>query len=303
MRPTFIQMEAFHWIAQLGSVKEAARHLHVAPPTISLRVDQLEGEVGGPLFERAGRRLALTPKGEMLAPRIAAVIEECGRFREALGGQRIDLGVLRVGTTETFAQACLSTFMREIERLFPRLELEFVIRTSAELEVGVLERRLDLAFAINPVGDPKLTLVPLGIQPVTWAASPVFNLPSPLHPSHMRGVTVISNPHPAPMWRQITDWFRQAGAEPSRICRCSSPGVVAQLVKEGLGVSLLPRLLVQQAVDVGVVRMLNSVLPLHPSRMFAVYRFAEGSRFLQDVIGLGRGAMVETGLIETAVPV
>src|SRR5271156_3421887 len=123
MRPTFIQMEAFHWIAQLGSVKEAARHLHVAPPTISLRVDQLEGEVGGRLFERAGRRLALTPKGEALAPRIAAVIEECGRFREALGGQRIDLGVLRVGTTETFAQACLSTFMREIERLYPRLSL------------------------------------------------------------------------------------------------------------------------------------------------------------------------------------
>jgi DNA-binding transcriptional LysR family regulator len=94
-------------------------------------------------------------------------------------------------------------------------------------------RWLDIAFAINPIGDPKLTLVPLGIQPATWAATPSFNLTAPLHPSHLRGLTVITNPHPAPMWRQITDWFRQAGCEPSRICRCSSPTVVTRLVTEG----------------------------------------------------------------------
>jgi DNA-binding transcriptional LysR family regulator len=303
MRPTFMQLEAFHWIARLGSVKEAARHLHVAAPTISLRVDQLEGEVGGRLFERMGRGLALTPRGEALAPRVAAVIEEYGRIREAVGAQTLNAGVLRIGTTETFAQACLSIFMREIQQRYPAVELEFVIRTSAELEAGLLGRQLDLAFAINPVGDPKLTLVPLGIQPVTWAATPAFNFPTLLHPSHLQGATIITNPHPAPMWRQINDWFRQAGLEPSRICRCSSPSVVTQLVKEGLGVSLLPRLLVQQAVDADDIRVFDSVLPLHPSRMFAVYRFAEGSRFLQEIIGLGRETMVQTQLIETAMPV
>jgi DNA-binding transcriptional LysR family regulator len=112
-------------------------------------------------------------------------------------------------------------------------------------------------------------------------------------------VTVITNPHPAPSWRQITDWFRQAGLEPSRICRCSSPTVVAQLVKEGLGVSLLPRLLAQPAIDAGVLCGFESALPLHPSRMFVVCRLAESSRFMQDVIGVGRQVMVVSKLIET----
>jgi DNA-binding transcriptional LysR family regulator len=300
MRPTFIQLEAFYWISRLGSVKEAARHLHIAPPTVSLRIDQLEATVGSRLFERAGRGLSLTRKGEALVPRVGAVIEEYGRIREIVGGQRLTHGILRIGTTETFAQACLATFMREIESRYPGLELEFVVRTSAELELGVLERRLDLAFAINPIGDPKLTLVPLGVQPATWVAAPAFGLPSPLHPSDLHGVTVITNPHPAPSWRQITDWFRQAGLEPTRICRCSSPTVVAQLVKEGLGVSLLPRLLAQPAIDAGVLCGFESALALHPSRMFVVYRLAEGSLFMQDVIGLGRQVMVGSRLIESA---
>lgn len=301
MRPTFIQLEAFFWTARLGSLKEAARHLHVAPPTVSLRIDQMEAEVGLPLFERAGRGLVLTPKGEALLPGVASVIEEYGRVRQLMGAQGLDFGILRVGTTETFAQACLSSFMKEIERRYPGLELEFVVRTSADLELGLLERRLDMVFAINPSGDPKLTLVPLGIQPAIWVATPEFGLPSPLHPTHLQGITIITNPHPAPMWRQISDWFRQAGLEPSRVCRCSSPTIAAQLVKGGRGASLLPRLLVQNAIEEGLVCGMETDLPMHPSRMFGAYRFAEGNNFLQEIIALGHDVMLETKLIERIV--
>jgi len=297
MRPTFGQLEAFYWIARLGSVKEAARHLNVAPPTISLRIDNLEAELGSPVFERAGRGLVLTQHGEALVPSVTSVIEEYGKIRAVVEGNRQNYGLLRIGTTETFAQACLPAYMRAIAMRYPALQLEFVVSTSAELEQDILERRLDVAFAINPTGDPKLTLVPLGIQPVTWAAAPSFNLPSPLHPSHLRGVLVISNPHPAPMWRQITDWFRQAGLEPSWICRCSSPTVVTQLVAAGLGVSLLPRRLVQSAIEAGTLCGFESELALHPSRMFAIYRFADSGSLVQEVIALGSRVMAEAKLL------
>jgi DNA-binding transcriptional LysR family regulator len=76
MRPTFAQLEAFYWVSRLGSLKEAARHLGLAPPTISLRIDQLEAELGSPVFERAGRGLILTQRGETMVPRVASVMEE-----------------------------------------------------------------------------------------------------------------------------------------------------------------------------------------------------------------------------------
>jgi DNA-binding transcriptional LysR family regulator len=301
MRPTFVQLEAFYWIARLGSVKEAARHLRVAPPTVSLRIDNLEAELGSPVFERSGRGLVLTQRGEALVPQVTSVIEEYGKIRAAVEGRWQHNGILRVGATETFAQACLPSYVRSIATRYPDLQLEFVVGTSAQLERDVLERRLDVAFAINPTGDPKLTLVPVGIQPATWAAAPAFNLRSPLHPSQLRDVLVITNPHPAPMWRQITDWFRQAGLEPSMICRCSSPTVVAQLVIAGLGVSFLPRRLVEGAIKTGAVCALESELVLEPSRLFAIYRFADGGSLIQEVIALGSRVMAEAKLLDPAV--
>ncbi|WP_158804306.1 LysR family transcriptional regulator [Acidisoma sp. L85] len=298
MRPTFAQLEAFYWVSRLGSLKEAARHLGLAPPTISLRIDQLEAELGSPVFERAGRGLILTQRGETMVPRVASVMEEYDKIRSIVDDNWQHSGVLRIGVPETFAQACLSDYMRIIAARYPALRLEFAVSTSSELEQDVLHRRLDIAFAINPTGDPKLTLVPLGIQPVVWAAAPRFNLPSPLHPSDLRGIVIITNPPPTPMWRQITEWFRQAGLEPHVICRCSSPTVVAQLVSTGLGASLLPRRLVQKSLAAGILRSFESALPLHPSRLFAIYRFADSDSITQEVIALARHAMAQTRLVE-----
>ena len=299
MRPTFVQLETFYWIGRLGSVKEAARHLHVAPPTISLRIDQLEAELGNSLFERAGRGVTQTRRGEALMPQVASVVEEYARIRTTIEGSWQNNGILRIGVIETFAQWCLPDFMQSIISRHPALQLELAVGTSADLERRILERKLDVAFAVNPIGDAKMTLVPLGIQPVTWAAAASYDLPSPLHPSDLRGVLVISNPYPAPMWQQITDWFRQAGLEPPTICRCSSPTAVANLVASGLGASLLPHRLVEVSVRAGKVHALQSKLPLQPSRLYAVYRHADGGALIQDVVGLGRDALASGGLLET----
>lgn len=298
MRPSSAQLEAFYWVARLGSVKEAARHLNVAPPTISLRIDQLEEELGYSMFERQGRNIVLTQRGEALVPHVAAVIEDYGRIRAAMGHAWQSHGVIRIGVPETFAQACLPAYMAKLTSRYPTTRLEFSVGTSADLEAEILERRLDLAFAINPTGDPKLTLVPLGTQPAVWAAAPSFNLPVRLHPRDLAGILIITNPPPAPMWWQITEWFRQAGLEPSSICRCSSPTMVAQLVAAGLGASLLPRRLVQGAIVAGRVKALNSKLPLHPSRMFAVFRFADNDRLVQDVVAIGQQVMKHAQLID-----
>ncbi|MCB8878084.1 LysR family transcriptional regulator [Acidisoma silvae] len=298
MRPSSAQLEAFYWVARLGSVKEAARHLNVAPPTISLRIDQLEADLGHTMFERQGRHVVLTQRGEALVPHVAAVIEDYSKIHAAMGEAWQSHGVIRIGVTETFAQACLPAYMARVASRYPSVRLEFTVGTSADLEGEILERRLDLAFAINPTGDPKLTLVPLGTQPAVWAAAPSFNLPARLHPRDLAGILIVTNPPPAPMWWQITEWFRQAGLEPSAICRCTSPTMVAQLVAAGLGASLLPRRLVQGAIVAGRVKALGSKLPLHPSRMFAVFRFADNDRLIQDMVALGQAVMDHAQLIE-----
>lgn len=298
MRPSLAQLEGFYWVARLGSVKEAARHLNVSPPTISLRIDQLEAELGHPVFERQGRHVVLTQRGDALVPHVAAMIEEYRKIHAAMTGIWQSHGVLRIGVTETFAQACLPAYMAILASRHGSVKVEYAVATSADLENEVLERRLDLAFAVNPIGDPKLTLVPMGIQPAVWAAAPAFNLPPLLHPRDLQGILIITNPPPAPMWQQIAEWFRQAGHEPTSICRCASPSMVAQLVAAGLGASLLPRRLVQGAITAGRVQAFESRLPLHPSRLFAIFRFADRDGLIQDCIEMAQTVMETAELVE-----
>ena len=80
MRFTIAQIEAFFWTAQLGSLSKAAGRLHIAQPTISLRLKDLERALDVTLFQRSGRGLTLTPEGSFLVPRAAALLEEADRI-------------------------------------------------------------------------------------------------------------------------------------------------------------------------------------------------------------------------------
>src|SRR5215469_7352471 len=76
---TTSQLQTFLQIAQWGSFSGAALCLDVAQPTISGRVRSLERIVGGPLFARRGRKVALTQRGEAFrgyAERALAVLDE-----------------------------------------------------------------------------------------------------------------------------------------------------------------------------------------------------------------------------------
>ena len=57
MRYTLNQAEAFYWVAKLGSFRAAAAHLHLTQPTVSLRVRELEKNLGAELLDRSLYRL------------------------------------------------------------------------------------------------------------------------------------------------------------------------------------------------------------------------------------------------------
>jgi DNA-binding transcriptional LysR family regulator len=103
------QLLAFERIAREGSFSRAARHLDITQPSISARIQALEQEVGGPLFVRGGRKLALTERGESFlgyVQRALAVLNEgieAARLSES--GQR---GRITIGTVQPLAGGFLA---------------------------------------------------------------------------------------------------------------------------------------------------------------------------------------------------
>lgn len=271
MRITLAQLEAFYWVAQLGSVHQAARHLHIAQPTVSLRLRDLEAAYGRDLFERAGRGVRPTDEGQALMARAAAILDELTKIREQSGHAEV-AGNVRVGVAEGFAMVCLPALLERLRRDFPALRPELVVSTSSGLERDLAAHQLDIAVLVNPIGHPELRLVPLGVQPTYWTAAPSWNLPRRVRPADLRNVPVVCNPPPSASYRQIANWFATGGIEPARVDICSSVALVAHMVASGVAISVLPKKVVEPHVVAGTIEVLEATPAVENGKVYAAHR-------------------------------
>jgi DNA-binding transcriptional LysR family regulator len=175
-----------------------------------------------------------------------------------------------------------------------------VVATSSELESDLVDRSLDLAFLINPVGDPRLRLIPLGIQETTRAAAPSWNLGGAIRPADLQPLPIVSNPSPSPMYRQITAWFRAAGVEPARLSICTSVTVIAHLVASGVAIGFLPRKMIEAEIAAGTLQPLQARPPIEKAGLYAAYRSADTDRQVHAVIRAAQGVLEQVDFLTPA---
>ena len=245
MRVTLAQLEAFVWVARLGKVGDAADQLNLAQPTVSLRLRDLERSIGAKVFEKDGRRLALTAEGVSLLERANTILDEVEKIRTPLAPTKVQ-GRIRLGVSEAFAITGLPRLLQILADRHKGLRVELAVGPSEELVEALGERRVDLAVVINPTEDARLAIVPLGVQHSTWAAAPGMALPAVVRPRDLHHLNVLTNPPPSANHRQTMAWFATAGLEPMRPSFCNTvPSVVAHLVEAGIGVAILPTKLIE----------------------------------------------------------
>ncbi len=290
MRLTIAQLEAFLWTVELGSVQAAARHLHLAQPTVSLRLRDLESTLGVEVFERAGRGIRPTASGLGLLARAKTVLREIDRIREA-PGPAAAAGVARVGLAEGVAMVCLAPLVSALRQDHPQLRPEFTVATTAALEPELARHNLDLAVLVNPVGHTGVRLIPLGLQPTSFMAAPSWGLSGKVRPADLRHIPIVSNPPPSAMFRQTQDWFATAGIEPARIDMCSSVTVSAHLVASGVAVGVLPHKMVERQLADGALVVLETDPPVGDGRVYAAYREGGESRAIDAIIHSLRGVL------------
>src|SRR5258708_6946725 len=125
-RITIAQIEAFYWVAELGSVHKAALKLNVTQPTVSLRLRQLEVELTAPVLERHGRGVRVTPSGHTFLAKARLVLDAYAQMQSSSPQNSIG-GVLRIGLAEGFAVGCLPHLVPALARQYPLLRPEWTV--------------------------------------------------------------------------------------------------------------------------------------------------------------------------------
>lgn len=146
------QLECFCAVARAGSFTRAAEDLGLAQPSLSEQIGKLEHSLGSALFERARRRIELTPLGEALLPKARALLDEADAFphfaqkvREGTGG------VLRVGAIPTILPYFLAPTLPGFVARYPEVDLHLREATTAELIGQLQDGSLDVAVLSLPI--------------------------------------------------------------------------------------------------------------------------------------------------------
>ena len=250
-------------VARLGSFSGAARQLGLVPSVVTKRIGQLEQSLGTKLIVRSTRGLTLTAAGERYLPRFVRFIAEMEEiFSPTVNedDQRIT-GHLRIKAPTTLSSLVVGDLLAEFLEAHSGVSLEIVL---IDRSVNPMEEGFDFSIGALPVSYPNLVEMPLcPYEQVTVCAPSYLNdAVAPQNPGELAFHDVLTSIAYSRTWTFegpngpiATQVHPRVLASDSRTLRSA--------VLRGLGISILPRALVEEDIRSGALVQLLPEFPVN----------------------------------------
>lgn len=243
------QLRYFCEVVEAGNARAAAQKLFVAPTAISMQISQLEELLGGPLFDRACRPMALTPLGQFVYPKAKELLSATSRLEfEAKGIAAGNLGWLGIGFTRSTIFSILPEAVRAMQAAFPnvRIDLQEILTEDqpASLRSGTIH--LGISRTLGPfTREPDLHYTDLFEDPLV-AALPIQHplaereslLAADLESLPYVSYPKVANSH---FSRQLLTLLQEAGASLQVGYEAKEIHTALGLVAAGLGSTVVGR--------------------------------------------------------------
>lgn len=273
------QLEAYLWVAKLGSFSKTAERLYTTQPAISSRISNLEDELRATLFDRDAGAVRLTATGRALIPLAEKVLDAVEAMREGAGNTVEATGLLRLGVSETIVQTWLPELLSRLRETYPALDVEMSVDVTSNLRKELIEHALDLAFLLGPVSEYTVTNVPLCEYPMIWAMRPTdtFKQKTSMTMSEMLRFPILTYARNTRPFIEIHEAFRAATGVAPRLFPSTSLSACQRMAEHGVGIGSMPRLLAANALRDG--RLIEIDMDWHPTPLkFTATYIADPSR-------------------------
>src|SRR5690349_19771142 len=200
-------LRIFTAVVREGGVTRAAERLHRVQSNVTTRIRQLEHKLGTALFIREGKRLRLSPSGQVLLDYADRLLKLADEASAALRDPR-PRGVFRLGAMESTAAVRLPGLLNRFNQRYPAVTLELRIGNPEVLARALLAGELDAAFVAEPIADAPFEKVRAFVEePVIVAAAD--HPPIDGKNAAPRAVLVFENG--CPHRKRLEAWYARRG--------------------------------------------------------------------------------------------
>lgn len=273
MMDRFSEIRAFVTVAEQGSFVAAADRLELSRAMVTKLVSALEGRLGVRLMHRTTRRLSLTAEGESYLAEASVLLSELDELESRLSqGASRPAGRLRVTAPVSFGQRFLGQAVTRFHQLYPHIEIELSL---SDRRVDLVEEGYDLALRVTRMGDSSLIARRLAAVSDVVCASPEYLRVhgEPTHPGQLaeHNCLIYTLTDQAGTWS-----YRAPDGEEGRIkvhgsLRANNGDILVDAAVNGLGLTLQPRFLLQDALAQGLLVEIMSDYRWHDLELYAVY--------------------------------
>ncbi|GAA3162966.1 LysR family transcriptional regulator [Planomonospora alba] len=246
-------------VAETMNFTRAAERCRVVQSALSHQIAALERELGARLFERTSRRVRLTAAGEAFLPAARECLEAADRARAEVAAAGGEIrGRLAVGAIPTVTAVDLPVALRDYRRRHPRVHITLTSAGSDALVERVRQGAVDVAFlGLPPRTEPK------GVRSRRLGAGELVAVVAPDHHRTEREADLRSlADEPFIDFRagaagrvQSDEAFAAAGVRREVPFEVSSADLMVDLVRQGLGVGMLPAAYAPRFPDLRVIRL------------------------------------------------
>lgn len=261
---TLRHIRIFVTVYQQNSVTKAAHELHLAQPSVSLAIRELEDYYGIHLFERIGRHIAPTESGDAFY-RYALHIVSLFDDMEKKMRNWDTFGTLRVGASITIGTHILPTLIRAYEETSPDFTIEALVNKSASIEEALLNNTIDIGLIETQPSQPDLVALPFMEDRMAAVIPPAHSLgeKEQVSLSELSEYPFLMREKGSAGRELLDASFELLQITVKPRWQSTSTQAIVKAVSEGLGVSVLPWLLVRKDIEEGAVREVPLDLPIH----------------------------------------
>lgn len=231
----------------------AGEDVHLSQSGVSVRVRELERELGVKLFEQLGKKVALTEAGRLLEPyarRVVAAVEDARQAIEEFRG--LERGHLRIGASTTPGMYLVPRIIAEFKRSYSQVELSLGVKDTRGVEEGVLRNEYDFGFVGGHLTGGE------DVEVISWCIDELILIAAPDHALARRKQVELRNIAKEPFIFRESGSATQAVVEKSLldaqvqlqpIIELDNPEAIKQAVETGLGIAFISKFAVRRELN------------------------------------------------------
>ncbi len=256
----FSQLQCLVALVETGSFTEAAYTLDLTQSTVSHALAALESELGVTLLERNRKGvIALTLAGQKIIPRVRALLEQAEAIEQEAKALRGKVaGKLRLGTVHSLCLEILASVLMRFRALYPDIEVALFEGTMQEVSEWLGNSVIDVGFVYHSACGIESTLITTDELCVILPAGHRLHAENAVSPGELDGEELIMAKAGCASQLMEMGSFEVSKARLHVRYQASDNSTIIAMVREGLGITLLPRMMLPQKLE-GVL-----ALPLNP---------------------------------------